>query len=186
MGHEWTEKWDWGSFFLGKNQKGMAGRGREKERHNILRQTSRQFIALLLCPGQPKQTPSERPFPTRGCSPSWTSQRDISEKHPAQKKMARDHLKAPAGLSLCHLAGLPLGHRPPSTGLSITDHSSLSDKGCPSHMLSGSPAPSCGAPSPVPCLEQHGRPTRSVLQKSARPIWETFPQTCWTPHESYE
>ena len=39
-----------------------------------------------------------------------------------------------------------------------------------------SPAPSCGAQYLVRCSEQHGRPTRSALQKSARPIWETPPQ----------
>ena len=59
-----------------------------------------------------------------------------------------------------------------STGSSITDYKSLSDKECPSHMQRRSPAPSCGAPSPVPCSGQHGRPARSALPKSARPIWE--------------
>ena len=38
-------------------------------------------------------------------------------------------------------------------------------------------------PSPVHCSEQLGRrrPMRSVLRKSARPIWETHPHACQTP-----
>ena len=73
------------------------------------------------------------------------------------------------------------GHRPSSTGSLTTAYNSLSDKECPSPTQRGSPALSCGAPSPVLCSEQHGRPTWSALPKSARPIWEKIPQACQTP-----
>ena len=66
-------------------------------------------------------------------------------------------------------------------------------QGSPSHMQRASPAPSCGALFPALCSEQHGRHTRSVLPRSAWPIWERLPPACQTPpgrcsetHETHE
>ena len=53
-----------------------------------------------------------------------------------------------------NLTELPPGHRPSSIGSLTTAYNSLSDKECHSPMQRGSPAPSCGAPSPVPCSKQ--------------------------------
>ena len=136
--------------FLGENQKGTAGRGREKKRHDNLRQTSRQFTAFY-------DNISEKSLPNAG--------RMVR----GRVSTCRLLIKGWRQSSWNNLAEQPPGLGPFSTEPSTIECRSLSDKASHSLLQNGPLAPSYGVRFHARCSEQLGKHMRNVPLESARP-----------------